>query len=202
VDSDKGPHQDIRGLVWEVAEARERYSASMLEVSRLRAFNTDLESTLTTLSETAAKAQGEAAEARAKAEDLERDLTAARRAIADMGLHFDDLESRLHALEHAALCTVNMARVPGSEVVFRLHDLPSHVWRVVSLGAHRGAALALTVVQLRSGQDLRQLNPELSPLTTMEERNLLAGDFGLNATHVIAEIDNAEILRQAGGGGC
>ena len=36
----------------------------------------------------------------------------------------------------------------------------------------------------------------------MEERNLLAGDFGLNATHVIAEIDNVEILHQAGGAGC
>jgi hypothetical protein len=68
-----------------------------------------------------------------------------------MGLHFDDLENRLHALEHATLRAVNMARVTGSEVVFHLQDLPSHMWRAVSLGAHRGAALALTVAQLRSG---------------------------------------------------
>ena len=137
--------------MWDVAEARDRYSASTLQVSRLRAFNADLESALTTLSETAAKTQDEATKARAKAEDMERDLATAHHGVADMGLRFDDVESRLHALEHAALCTVNMARVPGSEVVFRLHDLPSHVWRVVSLGAHRGAALALTVAQLRSG---------------------------------------------------
>ena len=117
-----------------------------------------------------------------------------------MGLRFDDLKSRLYTLEHTALRTVNMAREPGSEVVFCLHDLPSHVWRAVSLGAHHGAAL--TAAQLRSGQDLRQLNPGLPPLTTTEERDSLAGDFGLAATHVVAEIDNAEILRQAGGGGC
>ena len=76
------------------------------------------------------------------------------------------------------------------------------MWRVVSLGMHRGAAQALTAAQLRSGQDLRQLNPGLPPLTTTEERDSLAGDFGLAATHVVAEIDNAEILSQAGGGEC
>jgi hypothetical protein len=36
----------------------------------------------------------------------------------------------------------------------------------------------------------------------MQERDSLAGDFGLAATHVIAEIDNVEILHQAGGAGC
>jgi hypothetical protein len=92
-----------------------------------------------------------------------------------------------------------MAPVPGSEVVFRLHDLPSHVWRVVILGAHRGAALALTVAQLRSGQDLCQLSPRLPPLTTMGEHDSLAGAFGLATTHIVAEVDNAELLRQAGG---
>jgi hypothetical protein len=40
----------------DLAEARERYSALMMEVSRLRAFNADLESALATLSEAAAKA--------------------------------------------------------------------------------------------------------------------------------------------------
>jgi len=109
------------------------------------------------------------------------------------GVTFDDLESRLHALEHTVLRAVNMARVPGSEVVFRLHDLPSHVWRAVSLGAHHGTTL--TAAQLRSGQDLRQLSPGLPPLMTTAECDSLAGDFGLAATHVVAEVDNAEILR-------
>jgi hypothetical protein len=125
----------------------------------------------------------------------------ARRGIADKGLCFNDLKSRFHAHEHAALHAVNMARVPGSEVVFCLHDLPSDMWRDVSLGAHRGAALELTAAQLRSGQALRQLNPGLPPLTTTEERDSLAGDFGLAGTHVVAEIDNADILRQSGGSG-
>ena len=154
-----------------------------------------------TLSETAVKAQGEAAEVRTKAADRERDLAAARCGIAYMGIRFDDLESRLHALEHASLRAVNMARVPGSEVVFCLHDLPSDMWRDVSLGTHRGAALALTAAQLRSGQDLCQLSPRLPPLTTMGEHDSLAGAFGLAATHIVAEVDNAELLRQAGGSG-
>ena len=72
----------------------------------------------------------------------------------------------------------------------------------MSLGAHRGAALALTAVQLMFGQDLRQLSPGLSPLTTTAERDSLARDFGLTATHIIAKVDNAELLRQAGCGGC
>jgi len=172
-----------------------------MEVSRLRAFNADLESALATLSEVAAKAQGKATEARTKVEDLERDLTAAHCGIVDMGFRFNDLKSRHHFLEHAMLCAMNMAWVPGSEVVFRLHDLPSHVWRAVSLSAHRGAALALTAMQLRFSQDLRQLSPGMAALTIMVERDSLTGNFELAATHIAAEIDNTELLRHAGGGG-
>jgi len=40
---------DIRDLVRDLAEACERYSVSMLEVSQLRTFNADQETTLTTL---------------------------------------------------------------------------------------------------------------------------------------------------------
>jgi hypothetical protein len=162
---------DIRDLVRDLAEAYERYSVSTLEVSRLRAFNADQETTLTTLSEMAKKAQGEAVKSRAKAEDLESDLATARHGIANIGLRFDNLESR-------------------------------PMWRAMSLGAHRGAALSLTAVQLMFGQDFRQLSPGLPLLTTTAERDSLAGDFGLIATHIIAEVDNTELLRQAGGGGC
>ena len=37
---------------------------------------------------------------------------------------------------------------------------------------------------------------------TTEECDSLTGDFGLAATHVVAEIDNADILCQAGDSGC
>ena len=108
MDFDEGPRWDIRDLVREVAEAREHCFTSLLEASLLCTFNADLKFALTTLPETVAKAQGEAAEDRAKEADLERDLVTARRGIADMRLRFDNLESRLHTLENTALCTVNM----------------------------------------------------------------------------------------------
>ena len=62
-----------------------------MEIKQLRAFNDDLTSDLATLSEAAARAQGEAAEACAKAGDLERNFTAARRRVTDSGHRFDDL---------------------------------------------------------------------------------------------------------------
>ena len=60
VNHDEGPHQDIRDLAWDLAEARKHLSASRMEVRRLQAFNADLTSDLATLSEAAARAQSEA----------------------------------------------------------------------------------------------------------------------------------------------
>ena len=48
-DSNEGLRLDIRDLVRDLAEACERYSVSMSEVSQLRTFNADQETTLTTL---------------------------------------------------------------------------------------------------------------------------------------------------------
>ena len=96
---------------------------------------------------------------------------------------------------------MNAIWVPGEEVVYCLHDLPSHVGRAMNLSVHRGAALALTATQLRSSQELRFLRLRIPSRMTMEERESLARDFGGPTAHIISETDNTELLQQAGGVG-
>ena len=90
---------------------------------------------------------------------------------------------------------MNLALVPGGELVFCFHSLPFLVWGAVSLGIHRGAARALATAQLRFGRDLRQLRPRFPVSSTMTGCESLDGDFGHAAAHIVAEIDVAEVLR-------
>ena len=107
---------------------------------------------------------------------------------------FDDLEVHFNALNRAVLRTVNLMQVPRGEMVYRFHDLPSHMWRAMSLGAHHCVALALTTAHLRSGQDLHLLRPRIPPMMITAKQEALARDFGATATHIVFETDNAELL--------
>jgi hypothetical protein len=62
---------------------------------------------------------------------------------------------------------------------------------VATHGVHYGASAALAVVQLRSGHELRHLEPSFPDTDRLEDQEDLIGDF-TDATEAIAGIIHAE----------
>ena len=85
MDAGEGHRRDIRDLVRDCAEARERYSVATKEIHRLRSYVADLAAALVTSTKAMTVAQGEVAEARAQVKDLEDDLASMRREFATLG---------------------------------------------------------------------------------------------------------------------
>lgn len=75
----------------------------------------------------------------------------------------------------------------------RLLDIPSRVRRAVELGVHRGAAVALTIAQVRSGRELRCFAGLLEG-QTLAEHGALLDDFGGATDAVVAEVSVEEAL--------
>ena len=71
----------------------------------------------------------------------------------------DDLEERYEALSRAALDAVGILGTGGLLLLDRLRGIPDQVERAVELGIRQGTMLAFAMAQLRSGQDLRRLEP-------------------------------------------
>ena len=63
------------------------------------------------------------------------------------------MESLRSAAEYAA----GFVNAKGVVLVVCLYDVPNHVREVALHGVHHGAAMALVVVQARSGHELRLL---------------------------------------------
>ena len=81
----------------------------------------------------------------------------------------------LAALRDAALVTVNDMNTGGVLLEDRLWARPTRVRMVALCGVCHGATLALSMVQLHSGHDLRLLEPSF-PVGADEEEEL-TGDF-------------------------
>ena len=89
----------------------------------------------------------------------------------------DDLEECYEVLSRAALDAVGILGTGGLLLLDGLRGILDQVERAAELGFHRGAMLAFAVAQLRSGQDLRRLEPGFPERTTLQERERLADDF-------------------------
>ena len=71
----------------------------------------------------------------------------------------DDLEECYEVLSCAALDAVGILVTGGLLLLDRLRGIPDQVECAVELSIRRGAMLAFAAAQLRSGQDLRRLEP-------------------------------------------
>ena len=77
------------------------------------------------------------------------------------------------------------------------HALPTWVGEVVTHGVHHGATTALAVAQLRSGQDLHEVEPGFPPESSWDEIDKLVSDFTDAAEAVIASVDVVDIISNA-----
>ena len=108
----------------------------------------------------------------------------------------DDLEECYEALSCAALDAVGILGTGGLRLLDRLQGIPDQVEQAVELGIRRGAMLAFAAAQLRSGQDLRRLEPGFPEGTTLRERERLADDFAEAASFIAAEVSISNLLKK------
>ena len=108
----------------------------------------------------------------------------------------DDLEECYEALSRAALVAVGILGTGGLLLLDRLRGIPDQVECAVELSIRRGAMLAFTAAQLRSGHDLRQLEPGFPEGTTLRERERLADDFAGAAGFIAAEVSISNLVKK------
>ena len=81
-----------------------------------------------------------------------------------------------------------MVNAQGDTVAARLQDIPNRVQEVAGHGVHRGATVALAMVQTLSGNDLRTLHPIFPEGEEREEFEELADDLGVVATAIAEDV--------------
>ena len=102
-----------------------------------------------------------------------------------------DLENRHETLQRAALGAVTAVNARGVSLEDRQQDIPVCAREVATHGVRYGAGAALAVVQLRSGHELRHLEPGFPDTDRLEDQEDLIGDFTYTA-EAIAVIIHAE----------
>ena len=98
------------------------------------------------------------------------------------------MESQVQALHAAAATTTEAVNARGDTVAARLQDIPNHVQEVAGHGVHRGAAVALGMVQTLSGKDLRTLHPIFPEGEEREEFEELVDDLGMVGTTIAEDV--------------
>ena len=123
-------------------------------------------------------------------------MAASRGETEGLRRRLDDLEERYEALSRAALVAVGILVTGGLLLLDRLRGIPDQVERAVELGIRRGAMLAFAAAQLRSGQDLRRLEPGFPEGTTLWERERLANDFTGAAGFIAVDVSINNLLEK------
>jgi len=104
----------------------------------------------------------------------------------------DDLEERYEVLSRAVLDAVGIQGTGGLLLLDRLRGIPDQV----ELGIRWGTMLAFAAAQLRSGRDLRRLEPGFPEGTTLRERERLADDFAGAAGFIAADVSISNLLKK------
>ena len=109
--------------------------------------------------------------------DLEEQLATSRREIEEARRREIDLENHHETLQHAALGAVAAVNARGVSLEDRLQDILVCAREVATYGICYGAGAALATAQLRSGHELRHLEPGFSDTDRLEDQEDLIGDF-------------------------
>jgi hypothetical protein len=123
-------------------------------------------------------------------------LAASREETEGLRRWLDDLEERYEVLSRAALDAVGILGTGGLLLLDRLRGIPDQVEHAVELGICRGAMLAFAAAQLRSGHDLRRLEPGFPEGTMLRERERLADDFAGAAGFITADVSISNLLEK------
>jgi hypothetical protein len=123
--------------------------------------------------------------------DLEEQLAASHREIEEARRQEIDLESRHEILQWAAHGAVAVVYARGVSLEDRMQDIPVHAREVATHGVCYGAGATLAKAQLRSGHELRHLEPSFLDTDQLEDQEDLIGDF-TDAAEAITVILHAE----------
>ena len=123
-------------------------------------------------------------------------MAASREETEGLRRRLDDLEERYEVLSRAVLDAVGILVMGGLLLLNRLRGIPDQVECVVELGIHRGVMMAFAAAQLRSGQDLRRLEPGFLEGTRLRERERLADDFAGAAGFIAADVSISNLLEK------
>ena len=95
---------------------------------------------------------------------------------------------QVQALHAATAIATEAVNVRDDTIAARLQDIPNYVREVTGYGVHRGATVALAVVQILSGNDLRTLHPIFPEGEAREDFEELVDDLGVVATAIEEEV--------------
>ena len=109
--------------------------------------------------------------------DLEEQLAASHREIKEARRLEIDLESCHEILQRTAHGAVVPVNARGVSLEHHLQDIPVHAREVATHGVRYGAGAALATAQLRSGHELRNLEPGFPDTDRLEDQEDLIGDF-------------------------
>ena len=118
-------------------------------------------------------------------------MVVSRRKIEEAHCLEIDLENRHETLQRAALDEVAAVNARGVSLEDRLQDILVRVREVATHGVRYGVGAALTAAQLRSGHELRHLEPGFLDTVWLDDQEDLIGDFTYTA-EAIAVIIHAE----------
>ena len=123
--------------------------------------------------------------------DLKEQLATSHREIEEDRRQEIDLENRHEILRRPALGVVGAVNTRGFSLEDRLQDIPVRARKVATHGVRYGAGAALAAAQLRSGHELRHLEPGFSDTNRLEDQEDVIGDF-TDAVKAIVVIIHAE----------
>jgi len=98
------------------------------------------------------------------------------------------LVSQIQALHIAAANATDAMNARGDTVVTRLQDVRNRVREIASHGVHRGATVAIAVVQTMSGADCRTFHPVFPVGEEPEDFYELVDDLSIVADAVVEEV--------------
>ena len=104
------------------------------------------------------------------------------------------MESQVEALYAATVTPIEAVKAQGDTIAARLQDIPARVREVTSHGVHRGAAVALAMVQTLSGNDFQTLHPIFPEGEAWEVFEELVDDLGVVATAISDEVNIDNVI--------
>lgn len=184
-DLDEGIKNLIRALLREKDEACQNYAEETKKTSLLEDQLVVAEDMALTT-----RAQLVAADARVACKSFwsMKQLSKALNLCSWFLFFFLVLESQLQTLHAAAVTATEAVNARGDTVATHLQDVPNCVREVAGHGVQRGAAVALTMAQTSSGNDLWTLHPIFLEGEAQEVFEELADDLGVVATAIAKDV--------------